>query len=122
MMALYPGAPALEQDAIDDLKASYADFATEDFEGKMNAIHEQLWVNFFMNGLEAYADYRRSGYPELVPFTSVEWYTSGTDGVMPRRFYYPESEAIQNTTNWNDAVSRLGGTNDWLKRVWWDKE
>jgi hypothetical protein len=121
MMSFYPGAPAISQAQIDGLLQTYAAFPT-DFEGIMEAIHGQMWVNFFLNGEEAYANYRRTGYPVLVPFTSVEWYSSGTNGVMPRRFFYPESEAIQNPTNLQEALDRIGGKNDWLKRVWWDKE
>lgn len=121
MMKHYPGAPLISQDQIDALLQNYASFPA-DFDGIMEAIHGQMWVNFFLNGAEAYANYRRTGYPKLIPFTSVEWYTSGTNGVMPRRFFYPESEAIQNPTHLQEAVDRLGGSNDWLKRVWWDKE
>ena len=88
----------------------------------MKVIHEQMWVNFFLNGSEAYSNFRRTGYPALVPFTSVDWYTSGTNGVIPRRFFYPESEAVQNPSNYTEAISRIGGADDWLKRVWWDKE
>jgi hypothetical protein len=121
LMASYPGAPAISQADIDELKSSFTPFPS-DFENRMRVIHEQMWVNFFLNGTEAYANYRRTGYPTLVPFTSVEWYTSGTNGVMPRRYFYPESESVQNRTNYQEAIDRLGGTDDWLKRVWWDKE
>ncbi|MDJ1482652.1 SusD/RagB family nutrient-binding outer membrane lipoprotein [Cytophagaceae bacterium YF14B1] len=120
-MSSYPNAPTISQAAIDELKGSFTPFPTA-FDDQMEAIHGQMWVNFFLNGTEAYANYRRTGYPKLVPFTSVDWYTSGTNGVMPRRFFYPESEAVQNPTNYTDAVGRLGGQDDWLKRVWWDKE
>ncbi len=121
LMASYPDAPAIAQAAIDGLKASFQPFPS-DLDNQMRVIHEQMWVQFFLNGPEAYANYRRTGYPELVPFTSVDWYTSGTNGIMPRRFFYPESESVQNPTNYQEAVSRLGGEDDWLKRVWWDKE
>jgi hypothetical protein len=118
---LYPGAPTIQQSEIDDLKASFDPFPA-DFENQMRLIHEQMWVNFFMNGTEAYSNFRRTGYPALVPFTDVEWYVSGTDGIIPRRFFYPETESIQNPIYYKEAVDRLGGTDDWLKRVWWDKE
>ena len=118
-MINYPGTKAIPQADIDALKASFSPFPA-DFDNQMRVIHEQMWVNFFLNGLEAYANYRRTGYPALVPFTSVDWYTSGTNGIMPRRFFYPETEAIQNSKNYTDAIGRLGGTDDWLKRVWWD--
>lgn len=121
LMSNYPGAPVIAQTDIDKVKAGFKPFPTA-LEGRMRVIHEQMWVNFFLNGTEAYANYRRTGYPVLIPFTSVDWYTSGTNGVMPRRFFYPESEAVQNPMNYKEVISRLGGEDDWLKRVWWDKE
>lgn len=120
MMGFYPDAPSISQQEIDLLKNSFTPFPTA-FEEQMEHIHSQMWVNFFLNGAEAYANYRRTGYPNLVPFTAVDSYTSGTGGVMPRRFFYPESEAIQNKQNLEEALTRIGGRNDWLKRVWWDK-
>ncbi len=120
LSSLYPNAPEISTVDLNALKDSFSPFPA-DFEGRMEVIHEQMWVNFFLNGAEAYSNYRRTGYPELVPFTSLEWYVSGTGGVMPRRFFYPESEAISNGNNLNEAVSRLGGSDDFLQRVWWDK-
>ncbi|MDN5200725.1 SusD/RagB family nutrient-binding outer membrane lipoprotein [Fulvivirgaceae bacterium BMA10] len=116
----YPGSPTLSQTTIDDFIA--ANPLPPDDEGKIRVINEQMWVNFFLNGAEAYSNWRRTGYPELAPFTSVEWYSSGTGGIVPRRFFYPEFEAQNNPENYTDAVGRLGGTDDWLKRVWWDVE
>lgn len=122
MMTLYPGAPPITTDKINQLKKFYQPFPT-DFESQMDAIHGQLWVNFFLNGVEAYSNYRRTGYPsEIIPFKEAEWYVSETNGVMPKRFFYPQSEFIQNPTSLNEAISRLGGKDDWLKPVWWDKQ
>lgn len=118
-MQFYPGAPAIAQGDIDDFKNHYTPFPTN-FDAAMKTIHTQMWVNFFLNGTEAYANWRRTGYPLLNKFTSVEWYSAGAPEI-PRRFYYPESEIIQNPKNYEEAVKRLGGTDDWLKPVWWDK-
>lgn len=118
--AMYPGAPVIGESAKNDFIAANPLPATAP--DNKRVIHEQMWVNFYMNGVEAYSDFRRSGYPELVPFESVEWYSSGTGGVIPRRFFYPEFEAINNPDSYREAVDRMGGTDDWLHRVWWDKE
>lgn len=118
--ALYPGAPVISEDEVNSfIDANPLPASAPD---NMRVIHEQMWVNFYMNGVEAYADYRRSGYPELEPFESVEWYSSGTGGVIPRRFYYPDFEAINNPESYQEAIDRLGGSDDWLKPVWWDKQ
>lgn len=119
-VGMYPGAPAITDSQISDfLAANPFPAAAED---QIRVANEQLWVIYFMNGTEAYANYRRSGYPELVPFTNVEWYYSGTDGVMPRRFFYPEFAAQNNPDNYTDAISRIGGTNNMMTPVWWDKQ
>lgn len=120
MMAHYPGAPAINPEQVAALQASYQPFPTSREEA-MDAIHGQMWVNFFLNGVEAYSNYRRTGYPSvIIPFESAEWYTSETGGIMPKRFFYPQSELIQNPSNVQDAISRMGGKDDWLKSVWWD--
>jgi hypothetical protein len=114
----YPGAPPMTEDEITDFIT--ANPFPVGFANQMEAIHNQMWVNFFLNGAEAFANWRRTGFPSLVPFTTLQWYTSGTGGVIPRRFFYPEFEAINNPVNFREAVDRMGGTDSWLTRVWWD--
>ncbi|NML21602.1 SusD/RagB family nutrient-binding outer membrane lipoprotein [Pseudoflavitalea sp. G-6-1-2] len=114
----YPKAPAISQDDIDDVKAYYAGYFADDAKA-MTAIHTQMWVNFFLNGTEAFANWRRTGLPNLVMFTGANGYTPGGTEIS-RRFFYPESEIIQNPKNYQEAVTRLG-ENSMFKRVWWDK-
>jgi len=118
-VSMYPNAPEIPQNEIDDFIA--ANPLPADNEGKIRVINEQMWVNLYMNGLESFSNFRRSGYPELEPFTGVEWYESGTDGVIPRRFFYPVFESLINPVHYQEAVSRLGN-DDLISRVWWDKE
>lgn len=118
-VAMYPGAPPVAEWELTSFIG--ANPFPDNFDDQMRVIHEQMWVNFFLNGVEAYSNWRRTGYPELVPFEEVERYSSGTGGVIPRRFFYPEFEAINNPESYQEAVGRLGG-NDWLLRVWWDVE
>lgn len=116
---LYPGVPAVSQTKIDALKNYYQPFPA-DFNGAMTAIHTQMWVNFFLNGTEAYANWRRTNLPHLQRYKGgAGGYTPGAD-TMPRRYFYPESEIIQNPKNYQEAVSRLG-ENSMFLRVWWDK-
>ena len=122
MMAHYPGAPAIDTDKIEALKASYSPFPS-DFADAMDAVHGQMWVNFFLNGAEAYANYRRTGYPSvIIPYEGTASNPSETGGIIPQRFFYPQSELIQNATNVEEAISRMGGKDDWLKPVRWDKQ
>jgi len=101
-------------------KASYLAAHPLDAGKEIQEINEQKWVALFPNGYEAYANYRRTGYPVLGAITDVGL-ESETNGVLPRRLFYPASEAYDNATNYNAALQNLGGTDNWLKHVWWDK-
>lgn len=82
---------------------------------ELKMIGEQYWVASFPNGIESWANWKRSGYPELAP---VAHDFSETDGGIPRRFTYPNSERANNPDNLQEAVDRQGdGMTD---RVWWD--
>lgn len=60
--------------------------------------------------LEVYNDWRRTGYPVLIP--AAKAVTPG--GVIPRRYPYPTSERLYNGSNM--PVVTL------VDRVWWDKQ
>jgi len=81
-------------------------------------IATQLWITYIFNSIEAYSNWRRTGFPKLIPITNSD---SETGGVTPTRLYYPNDEAQKNEVNYTEALSRMGGTNDWLNKVWWDK-
>lgn len=86
---------------------------------ELRMINTQLWLALLMNGPEAYANWRRSGFPVLTPGFYPGYSTINT---IPRRFEYPLSEKVQNADNVNAAIQRIdGGVDDWTKRVWWDK-
>lgn len=117
---LYPGTPTIQQSAIDQFKSHYEPFPSN-VDTAMRNIHTQMWVNFFLNGTEAYANWRRTGYPKLQRFTGVDSYSPGALQI-PRRYFYPEFEILQNPKNYQDAISRMNNSNDYLTPVWWDKQ
>ena len=75
----------------------------------------QKWIALYGNGPEAYAEWRRTGYPVLVAGPDAQ-----NDRLIPRRLRYPVSEQSLNGATLAEAVSRQGGAslND---RVWWDR-
>ncbi len=85
-------------------------------DAKMKAINEQYYIATLLDEYEAHANWRRSGYPVLVPATT----TGYSNGVIPRRFQYPSSESQLNGKNVNAAISKQGA-NNWATKVWWDK-
>lgn len=83
----------------------------------LRQIGEQYWIANFTNPIEAWSNWRRSGYPALIP---VIYPGSVYNGKIPRRFLYPTAEAATNTDNYREVISRQGADN-WNTRMWWDK-
>jgi hypothetical protein len=83
----------------------------------LEQINTQYWVASFLNGPEAFANFRRSGFPALTPnpFPGKE-----ITGQFIRRLTYPDSEQSVNSGNIQAAISRQGPDN-LDTRVWWDK-
>ncbi len=82
-----------------------------------NAIEQiatQRWIHLFMQGYEAWAEWRRTGFPaDLV---------EPEGAAVPRRQIYVETEQFNNTENYDAAVERqFGGEESLYGRVWWDE-
>jgi hypothetical protein len=88
---------------------------------ELEQINTQYWIASFLNGPEAFANFRRSGYPALTPNPYGQPNNPDVpNGTFIRRLTYPTSELSVNTTNVNEAITRQGA--DKLStRVWWDK-
>lgn len=96
--------------------------ASAPFETQLEQIITQKWLDFFIQPWEAWAERRRTGYPRgyaiiasldpSIPVTSII-----------RRMVYPPSEYSNNNAAVTNAVSTyLGGNNNTMTRVWWDKK
>ena len=91
----------------------------DSFDEKLRKIILQKWFALFgRSGFEAWSEYRRTGYPELQEIGAPGGGT--TDGIVPRRVPYPESEDAVNDANKQDAVARLSDGDTYLSPVWWD--
>lgn len=82
----------------------------------LEQIITQKWISLCMNGVEAWAEKLRTGYPTL-PEPEFKGPVNG--GKFPRRLIYSESEKRLNQANTQAAVTRMGG-DDQSIRVWWD--
>jgi hypothetical protein len=83
----------------------------------LELINTQYWIVNLRNGTEAYANFRRSGYPALSP----NLYNNNLNGGFARRLSYPDYEGSSNSENYTAAVAAIGGDN-LLSRVFWDVE
>jgi len=113
---IYPGGMSISDDAIDDYLTANP-YTGGTFDQQMKQIHTQFWASLFMTNMEVYANWRRTGYPVLIP---VNYPGNATGGTISRRLPYPQSEASLNTENYKAAVAAQG-PDLFTTRVWWDK-
>lgn len=112
-MALYDAGSAISGSAIQNYLAANPFDPTKALE----QINTQYWIASFMNGPEAFANFRRSGFPALTPNPFAG---RAIKGDFIRRLTYPNSEISVNAKNVNAAIARMGADN-LDTRVWWDK-
>ncbi len=89
-------------------------------EQKLEKIITQKWIDGFPEGYNAWAEWRRTGYPKLFP-TAI----NGSGGVVSselgfRRLPFVQSVKDNNATGYADAVSKLNGPDDVNTRLFWD--
>jgi hypothetical protein len=83
----------------------------------LEQINNQYWVASFLNFPEAWANFRRSGFPELTPnpYPSAD---PEVKGDFIHRLLYPARERSVNEENYNAAVARMGEDNLATKIFW----
>ncbi|HSC40624.1 MAG TPA: SusD/RagB family nutrient-binding outer membrane lipoprotein, partial [Chitinophagaceae bacterium] len=116
-MALYDPACAVSSAARD----TYAAGNPLNTGTELDQINSQYWISSFLNGPEAFANFRRSGFPALTPNPYGQPNNPDVpNGTFMRRLTYPTSEISVNNVNYQEAVSRQGA--DKLStKIWWDK-
>jgi len=83
----------------------------------MELIGKQKWAAMYDQGLQAFIEWRRIGFPVLEPGAEA---VNPPDNAVPVRFPYPTDEYARNKTNLDAGVVLLGGPDDLNTRVWWD--
>lgn len=84
----------------------------------LEQILTQKYLGFFMNsGMEAFYNWRRTGYPTNFAKGGPG---TGNSGVIPRRWLYPNSERIYNETNYKASVqSQFGKASESVNDELW---
>lgn len=83
-------------------------------ENPSQLIATQRWIASLGNGYEGWIEWRRTGYPQLLPIAA-----SLNDDLIPIRFPYPTDEQALNFENWSLAASATDGNSPNVP-VWWD--
>lgn len=110
----YHPAAVIGESAVSEYLANYPLHPSN----AMEMIQTQYWTTCFLDWYEAWSNWRRTGYPLLVP---VNYPGNATQGQIPRRMLYPASEATVNGSNYQIAIQSQG-PNELMTRVWWDAD
>jgi hypothetical protein len=105
----------LSSPALSDIPVKFS----ADPEKQREQIGTQKWIALYPDGIEAWAEVRRTGFPKLYPIV----HSDNPDLPVPeyiRRFTYIESEYLTNTVAVQNALPLLGGPDKASTRVWWN--
>jgi len=91
------------------------------FKVKLHRIMVQKWIALYPNGCEAWAEYRRTGYPRIFPVALNKSGGAVNTNLQVRRLPYPISQYNQNGAQVAKGVSLLGGPDNGGTPLWWDK-
>jgi len=76
----------------------------------------------FPNGQEAWSEFRRTGYPKVIPVVNNLSNGAIDTEVQVRRMTFPRSEYANNAAAVAAAASLLGGSDNGGTKLWWDKK
>jgi hypothetical protein len=101
--------------ALSDIPVKFA----SDPEKRKEQILTQKWLALFPEGHEAWAEFRRTGYPKLYPLI----HSDNPDlpvGSSIRRIPFLNYEKDRNGAAVEAAKDLLGGPDNAAKHLWWD--
>ena len=108
----------LNSPAMTDIPVKFA----ASIDDQREQIATQKWLAVFPDGFEAWADFRRSRYLKLYPVARSENPDiTNTTTQWIRRIPFLESEKAVNGDEVEKATGLLGGPDNVLTPLWWDK-
>jgi hypothetical protein len=96
--------------------------AADNFEANLERIITQKWLAMYPDGPEGWAEFRRTGYPKLLPVVNNNSNGTVNTAIQIRRIPYPQSEYTNNKTGVQSGISALGGPDGGGVKLWWDKK
>lgn len=110
--------------SLGNTSPSWSDYKNSDNkEEQLQKIITQKYLALYPNAVEAWTEYRRTGYPFLTrpADTGAAARINGSDDLMaPERFRYPPSEYGSNP-NMSQVPTLLGGADEGATRMWWTR-
>jgi hypothetical protein len=91
-------------------------------ERKLHKIINQKWIAMFPDGIEAWTEFRRTGYPKQFPVVNMlspDPKPAGAVFIKRLPFYHNDRD-LYNVEEVKKATERLGGPDNIWTRLWWD--
>jgi Starch-binding associating with outer membrane len=79
-------------------------------------IIEQKWIALFGQGIDAWTEYRRTGFPKFSPRDPRAIFEN--DGIVPTRLPYPTTEYSLNKVQLDGGI-KMNGTDNMKTKLWW---
>jgi hypothetical protein len=91
-------------------------------EVKQERIITQKYLAIFPDGQEAWSEFRRTGYPKVIPVNTNSSGGTINTAIQIRRLVFPTTEYANNTEEVQKAVTLIGGADNGGVKLWWDKK
>ncbi len=113
-----PVNPSNSINALTDITIAWDNAATN--EEKLERIITQKWIAIYPDGMEAWSEFRRTGYPKIFPVVSNQSGGTIDTDIQIRRIPFAVSEYDTNSDAVQAAIQMLGGPDTGGTRLWWD--
>ncbi|GAB2686289.1 SusD/RagB family nutrient-binding outer membrane lipoprotein [Mucilaginibacter koreensis] len=90
------------------------------YQQKLERIITQKWLGLWPDGEEAWAEFRRTNYPVLMPVVVNNSQGTINTNTFIRRIPFSQDEYSNNQAEVTKAVSLLNGPDNGGTRLWWD--
>lgn len=121
-----PDQPSWDHAAVTDVEIAWDNVAFLAAGGGINEtnleqIITQKWLALYPDGMEAWAEARRTGYPKM--FERIQSTNPDVDAnEMMRRVPFTDNERSNNSAAVDAAEGLLGGPDNAATKLWWDKK
>lgn len=89
-------------------------------EEQLEKIITQKWIACWPEGMEAWAEQRRTGYPKLFKVQSNKSGGEIDTDIMIRRLPFSSDDAKKDAVQYGNLCTALGGADNGGTRLWWD--
>jgi len=93
--------------------------AADNFNTSLERIITQKWIALYPDGQEAWAEFRRTGFPNIFKVVNNLGNGISTD-LQIRRSPFPQNEYLNNSAAVTQGLSLLGGADTGGTPLWWD--